>query len=262
MAQVLSEWQQFLQWIQRELRVRSRRVSYKRPSASQLKVYRSWLVGVGVLTLVLWHWKLALSLGTGGLAMFVAYSSQGWNWQRIRNWLDRLWDRQNRQFTLTLASGGAATLGTYMVLALWTGMENHALAIAIVLQGMATLAVLGLLVRAELTRRSSRRYVSFDRQLDRLTDTDPLVRAIAVRQILRLWQENSLEPTHRKAAADAFRLMLRREPESLVRNSVLEGLKAMGELKTLTSGTPPISIPVEKSKSYQKKDGKLKASVF
>ena len=250
MAQALSEWQQFLQWIQRELRVRSRRISYKLPSASQLKVYRSWLVGVGVLALVIWHWKLALSLGTGGLAMFVAYSSQGWNWQRIRNWLDRLWDRQNQQFTLTLASGGVATLGTYMVLALWTGMENHALAIAIMLQGMATLGVLGLLVRAQLMRRSTRRHMSFDRQLDRLTDTDPLIRAIAVRQILRLWQEAPLEPTQRQAAADAFRLMLRREPESLVRNAVLEGLKAMGELKTLTSGTPPISIPIEKSKSY------------
>ncbi|MDY6938322.1 MAG: hypothetical protein SWY16_11700 [Cyanobacteriota bacterium] len=252
MGQALSEWRQFLNWIQRESRVRLKSAACKLPSPARLKESQGWLFGMGVLIMVLWNPQLTVSLGMGVLAMFVSYSIGRWNWHPIRQLANELFSSANRQLTIAIVCGILAALGTYLVLALWMGMESHALALAVILQGMATLAILAVLLRAELVRGSrenSLGFENFDGYLDRLADVDPLCRTIAVRQLIRALNENRLDRSQQQTIAESFRLMLRREPEPIVRNAILEGLTALGEFKPLSAGIPEIAIPAPPTRS-------------
>ncbi|NJL68277.1 MAG: hypothetical protein HC894_19150 [Microcoleus sp. SM1_3_4] len=82
-----------------------------------------------------------------------------------------------------------------------------------------------------------------------MTDTDPVKRLIAVRQITDLVANpefgklNSLKSSIvTDSIAECFRLMLSREPEAFVRNALLEGLQTLESLPKLSqAGFLPLS---------------------
>jgi len=194
---------------------------------------KGWLA---VVTLAgvwgLWNSELLFSTGLGIAAMMLVYRGQSWDWQLLRAKGEQFWEGPNRRFVLAVGTGGIATLGAYMSLAIWADSESHWMALSVILQNLGTIAIAGLLLRQGLSRRAAKDEVALDRILADLTDADPVKRLIAVRQMTDLVNQGGFGPVSsvkssiaRSRAAECFRLMLSREPEAVVRNALLEGLQ-------------------------------------
>lgn len=174
--------------------------------------------------LLLGHWHLLLATGAGALAMISVYRAQDRSWRlqwfQLRQWLNG----PNRYLVLAVASGGFVSLSTYIALAVWMESESHWLASASILQGLGTLTAIALLSWQILDRQSHGRETSLNQLLTQLTDEDALKRLIAVRQLVS-WQNHQPSDLSQQAAiADCLRLMLGREPESIVREAILDSL--------------------------------------
>ncbi|MEG4271591.1 MULTISPECIES: hypothetical protein [unclassified Microcoleus] len=194
---------------------------------------KGWLA---VVTLAaVWGWwnsELLFSTGLGIAAMMLVYRGQSWDWQLLRAKGEEFWEGPNRRFVLAVGTGGIATLGAYMSLAIWADSESHWMALSLILQNLGTIAIAGLLLWQGLSLGATKDEVALDRILADLTDADPVKRLIAVRQMTDLVNQGGFGPVSsvksslaRSRAAECFRLMLSREPEALVRNALLEGLQ-------------------------------------
>ncbi|MGB3238437.1 MAG: hypothetical protein WBB29_09090, partial [Geitlerinemataceae cyanobacterium] len=149
----------------------------------------------------------------------------------------------NRPLAVAVASGGLSALAIYVAASIWTTVENPWIAALAIVQGMATMAILAMLLGQNLRGflKSAEESTLYDK-LDGLTDADPLKRLIAVRQILRWVKNRKIEKTDRRTVDEAFRLMLQSETESIVLEAVLEGLQELDETKKIAFPTPAITL--------------------
>ena len=226
----------------RRLRLDAKNTGARSPVVST--AFLKWLLerltrskgGLAAFTLAaVWGWwnsQLLFSTGLGIAAMMLAYRGQSWDWQLLRSLVEQFWEGPNRRFVLAVGTGGIATLGAYMSLAIWADSESHWMALSLILQNFGTIAIAGLLLRQALSLGASKGEVALDRILADLTDPDPVKRLIAVRQMTDLVNKGGFGAVSsvkssiaRSRAAECFRLMLSREPEALVRNALIEGLQ-------------------------------------
>ena len=213
---------------------------------------QSWLAVVTLIAVwALWNSQLLFSTGLGIAAMMLVYRGELRDWQLLRSKVEQFWEGPNRRFVLAVGTGGIATLGAYLSLAIWADSESHWMAVSAILQNFGTIAIAGLLLRQALSLGASKDEATLDRILADLTDADPVKRLIAVRQMTDLVNQggfhhpSSVESSlalaksskriARSRAAECFRLMLSREPEALVRNALLEGLQTWDDTYGITS---------------------------
>jgi len=201
---------------------------------------KGWLA---VVTLAaVWGWwnsQLLFSTGLGIAAMMLVYRGDSREWQLLRSQVEQFWESPNRRFIVAAGTGGIATLGAYMSLAIWADSSSPWMAASLIFQNFGTITIAGLLLRQALSMGASKDEAAIDRILADLTDADPVKRLIAVRQMTDLVNNGGFgdrsfvknmpaKPRNRIAltrAAECFRLMLSQEPEALVRNALLEGLQ-------------------------------------
>ncbi|NJK75032.1 MAG: hypothetical protein HC942_14520 [Microcoleus sp. SU_5_6] len=193
---------------------------------------------------------IAISTGLGKLGVMVlVYRAWSWDWQLLRSNLEQFWDGPNRRLVLASGSGAIVTVLAYMTLAIWADSESPWIAFNAMLQNLGTIAIGVLLWRQTQRQAASKNEAVLDRILADLTDTDPVKRLIAVRQITDLVANpefgklNSLKSSIvTDSIAECFRLMLSREPEAFVRNALLEGLQTLESLPKLSqAGFLPLS---------------------
>lgn len=201
---------------------------------------KGWLAVVtGAAVWGWWNSQLLFSTGLGIAAMMLVYRGQSRDWQLVRERIEQFSQSPNRRFVLAVGTGGIATFGAYMSLAIWADSSSHWMAASAILQNFGTIAIALLLLWQALNLGASKDEAALDRILADLTDADPVKRLIAVRQMTDLVNNGGFghpssvkrslaEPSKRIArarAAECFCLMLSREPEALVRNALLEGLQ-------------------------------------
>ena len=234
-----------------------------------------WFLGATIVTTWgYWNGKLLLSTTVGVVVMVLVYRMQQWDWQ-VR-WLEfwRYLTGSNRQLTLAVGSGAIATIAAYSSVSIWTDLENHWLASGMILQNLGLVGVIGLLVWLIISHRTGQQQAYLQVMLANLTDTDPLKRLIAVREISR-WVANtnfsvndphkfsaSFNKSHSKTKSNSksyisrslliecFQMMLDREADPTISNAVIEALQALDTLpkKLDKSESFSVSLPL---KNYQ-----------
>ncbi len=206
----------------------------------------SWLlVTSGMAALVFWNGRLVLATSVGVATMAIAYLLQDGQWQvpDFRAWL-KGW---NRQFLLTVTSGGVATLGTYLVTSIWAETTSHWIATLLILQGSATLGMLGLLIWQSLTPKRDIPPTQLSDMLPDLTAIDPLKRLIAIHRITEILEQPETDRAQYRQMANYFRLMLSREDQSIVREALLEGLQLTTAGRAIpASPAEPLAMPLAK----------------
>lgn len=210
-----------------------------------------WLLGLSVGMLMwVWNWKLLMATGSGAGVMFLAYRMQAWNWQVPLSQLRQFLEGSNRQFTVAAGAGILATLSTYLAVSVWLDAESSWVATGAIFQGFGTLTVLLLLVWQILDVEGSRDEAKINQLVMNLTDADPLVRLIAVRQLTRLTCRQPQQSNHRNITVDYFRLLLNQETESVIQEAILEGLQALNAgmpAKPTSQQLQPLYIPTQKN---------------
>jgi hypothetical protein len=241
-AQASSWWQQVVTQIKGSPLTKSKLKILRRLHLHRLTP-PGWLLGVSFVTaMLLWNWQLLLATAAGVSVMLLVYFMQKWDWQVHWSSLRRLFSGTNRQLTVAVGSGGIAAFSTFMAVSVWTELKSPWMAAGAILQGFGTLATVGLLLWQSTHRQINRQEVRLNQMLAHLTDSDPLKRLIAVRQLSKSYQNRELDPEARRTVADYFCLMLSRESEPVVRDGILEGLQILDASNLLNKPVPPLVI--------------------
>jgi hypothetical protein len=202
------------------------------------KSWRRWsapggwvLIGGGPIGLLFWNGRLVIATGIGVATMLLVYVLQDSKWnprKDLQKWL-KGW---NAPFLMAAASGGAAMFGTYLAASIWAESEHHWMATGMILQGTATLGVLGLLIWKMMTEQRDRATLQLDQILNHLTQPDALKRLIAVRQLTE-YIEQTQNRKSQVYLADYLRVMLAREEDEIVRDAILAGLQTLDDAHSL-----------------------------
>lgn len=245
MAQASSSWRQFISqipnWSLPEIKIGSpKQLNFKRFSEPG---------GVlGFLTIVvamlLWNWKLLLSLGIGIGVMVLAYSMQKWDWQRRLFDIRRFLNGSNRRLALAVGMGGITTVSTYIAAAIWVDSNSPWIAVGVIVQGVGMLLTLVLLVWQIFSLSGSREEDHIDQLLVNLTETDPLKRLLAVRQLTKFITRKRVDASVQQDVVECLRLLLSREEEAVIREAAFNSLQSLDRLHLLPSSAAVTFTPV------------------
>lgn len=271
MTQVSPQWQRQVNQVWHHLDLLWHSKLFKRITEA-VEQRRGWLLCLAiVLLLLIWNWQLVLSGGLGLGALIGVYLIHQGQWQLPNEWR-RLWLPSQRPVTLALFSGAVVSVGAYVSIALWTETHGSWVAKGMILQGVATAAML-LLLGWQTIERLTHREVgdssadahtsqrTVERLLSDLSDADALKRLIAVRRLTQWVQQQPGAATgDREAAyeisaplsaadlAECFRLMLNRETDPAVCRALLDSLHQLNpQPRSLQSGRMPFSPSVTAS---------------
>jgi len=236
-AQASFWWQQLFQLIEDWLPLKVKSRVFKQLYPHRFQVPVGWLmVLTSVVAMFLWNWKLLLATSAGVLVMLLVYLMQEWDWQLYWSNLRQFFFGSNRQLTIAIGSGGIATLGIYMALAIFVNGDSSWITASTILQGLGTLTILILLVWQIISHQGSPDETKLEQMLRELTNTDPLKRLLAVRQLTSWGVEYRLRLSEKRQVSDCFRLMLSRESESIIRDAILDALPALDNNQRLAKG--------------------------
>jgi hypothetical protein len=217
---------------------------FKLPFSYRFRASGGWLIVlVGIIAMLFWNWQLLLATGAGVLAMALVYLMQEWDWKPYLLSLRQFFSGSHRQLTLAVGSGGIATLTTYMAVSVWVDSDSPWIAAGAIVQGFGTLATFLLLAWQIIISQTSRQEAKQDQLLSDLTETDSVKRLLAVRRLTDWGREQHLHPSTRRIVADCLRLMLSQEPESIIRDAVLDGLMVLDN-RQIAKSTQPFQTPI------------------
>jgi hypothetical protein len=239
-TQASSSWRQLIKQLP-EIKTGS-------PKQRQLKRFSEPGTILGFLTIIVamlfWNWKLLLALTVGIGVMLVAYSIPKWNWQI--SWLEirRFLNSANSRLALAVLSGGVATFMTYMTAAIWVDSPSTWMAVGAIVQGFGTLLTLVLLVWQIFNFQGNREEDHLEQLLNNLTETDPLKRLLAVRQLTKFITRKQTDTSVKQNVVECLQLLLSREEEAVIREAALNSLQTLDGLQMLlTSSSKPL-VPI------------------
>lgn len=184
----------------------------------------SALVPVLFGILLLWNWRFALALLAGSFAMNTGSAMQSPTWQNRLAWMRRqLPDGYGLTLLLTVIGGTIATLGTYTGLSMWMAGGDRWLTIGAIGRGLVSFGILCVL-GMQVLLPSSNEFHNFDRSLQKIASTDPLIRLLAVQAVNQALSNRQVTPKQRQLALDCLKLALRTETEPNVRKRMLQTL--------------------------------------
>jgi hypothetical protein len=245
-AQASSSWQQLINHLPNWTLPASKTGATKQRN---VKRFREPGKVLGILTVIvamlLWDWKLlfASSIGIGSMAS--VYSMQKWNWQKYWSDLSQFVRSPNRRFAIAVLSGGIAALSTYMAIAVWIGSKNPWIATGAILQGTGTLLTLILLIGLIINSHDNKDQNQIDQLLIKLTDSDPLKRLIAVRQMTKLVTNLRINASEQQSVTECLQLLLTQEQETLVRDAAFESLQILDTVNPTPTPLKPLKIRVK-----------------
>lgn len=207
---------------------------------------------LGTVLLMVWNARLVLSTGAGLGTMILMYLVQDEQWRskwqnqsllsaevksQIAQW--------NRPFVWSAIAGGSAAFFSYLALSAWVETEAHWLATGILLQGLMTFGVLGLVLRQTFTSApSSTAWVepapetgsefssttNLATWVQQLSHPDATARLLAVRELTAIAQaaQNSFDTqTSSEEVLDYLQLFIRQEPEPIVKDAAQQSIQSL-----------------------------------
>ncbi|NJK30789.1 MAG: hypothetical protein HC851_01320 [Acaryochloris sp. RU_4_1] len=187
-----------------------------------------WLIALGV-TLLLMRWNglllfsLLMGLGTTLLVQQV-YSRPLCSWQTLVKWFTGSYTTS----ILAVGCGLLSLIASYITLLIWRDTNSFWLALAILLQGLGVLSVLGLCLW-QLFKQDKQRLTptQIDYWINHLTALDPLKRLIAIRQINHFVESTCLDSQRTQELREYLQLLLQQESEPTIQNAITEGLEIL-----------------------------------
>ncbi|TAE59422.1 MAG: armadillo-type fold-containing protein [Nostocales cyanobacterium] len=241
MSQASSFWLQLIQQLP----------ELKTGSLKQQNLKRFYEPGniLGLLTFIVamlfWNWKLLIALLIGIGVMLFAYSIPKWNWDINWSEIRQFLNSPKIRLALAVVSGGITTFMSYMAIAIGLNSPNIWIATGAILQGLGTVVTLILLVWQIFNFQGYQEEDQLQQLLNNLTETDPLKRLLAVRQINKLLTRKNFDDTVKQDIINCLKILLGREEETAIREAVLYSLQSLDILQTpvVNSSQPLAPIP-------------------
>lgn len=195
---------------------------------------------------MLWatEWRLMLATGLGVGSMRLVY----WLLTHHQELQAKQWHQffSGPQGRLTIAGGGGGltAVGTYMATMVWSEVENPWLATGIILQGLGSLATVGLLLwqrrKVAAPKLLTAPVSDFDRCLHYLAHGDRLQKLIALRQLQQWQNQPSPDSPNPRELALYLQAFLDIEQDLALQRVALHLLQQCGQSPIRQE---PLSIP-------------------
>ncbi|MGM3305838.1 armadillo-type fold-containing protein [Anabaena sp. WFMT] len=197
-----------------------------------------------IVAMLFWNWKLLLALVSGIAVMSLVYSIPKWNWQL--SWLEirRFLNTANSRLALAVASGGIATVITYMTAVIWVDSPSHWIAASVIVQGVGTLLTLILLVWQIFSLQGNQEEEYLDQLLNNLTESNSLKRLIAVHQLTKFINRKQVDASIKQDVVKCLRLLLSKEEEPEIQEAALNSLQTLDGLQVLLPSSAKSLAPV------------------
>ena len=201
-----------------------------------------WSGGAFVVAM-LWttEWRLILATGLGMGSMRLVYWLLTHRQQlQSQPWKKTLASPQG-QLLLAGGSGGLAALGTYMASMVWSEVDNPWLATGIILQGLGSVATVGLLLwqreKNSTPKLLTATVSDFDHCLHSLAHGDRLQKLIALRQLQQCQEHQWLTPAEQRELQFYLQAFLEVSGDRQLQRQALE------ILNNQSHRPKPLSIP-------------------
>jgi len=169
-------------------------------------------------------------------------------WADLRRWFSG----SQRPIVLAAVTGGLATVSTYMATAIWVTSDNRWMASGFILEGLATLAILGLLAWQTLHRVLGRDDVDLNGMLSQLSQDDPLKQVMALRQLERWILRELLDEQEQQTILDCCQVLLTRDLDPVVREAALALLASQSTQESLSLVSPGLNLRVARKTAKQR----------
>lgn len=185
----------------------------------------------------LW-WFLAgftLAVGDRGLIfaslgaiafLFFIYNYQGVSFSSLQV-LSRFFQAHNRRFSLAVAGSGISAIALYISAKIWSEIDSHWLASAIIFQGLissGTFALFGWYFYQQKNKQKKVKIESFEICINYLIAESPVQRLYGLNQLISLWETGKITPYQSKYMLDYLLVMKNNEKEPIVYNRLTEFL--------------------------------------
>lgn len=198
-----------------------------------------------VFILIIGNDKLLIATSGGSAMMFVIYRWHDWQWQKYWLKLRELLTNSNGKFIVAVSGGAITSVITYMIVAIWEDAENRWLAAGMILQGLISVVILGLLGWQIFDQKLNSPKSEFDELLMALSAKSPLKRLVALRSLINLVKNNSLDSSHKSQLQEYFQLMLKVEQEPIIRHVLQENLLLFKPSQSVINLNKPLQIPLQ-----------------
>jgi hypothetical protein len=150
----------------------------------------------------------------------------------------------NSRLAYSVASGGIATVITYMASAIWVDAPSHWLAAGAIVQGIGTLLTLILLVWQIFSVQGNQEEDYLDQLLNNFTEKDPLKRLLSMRQLNKLITRQRVDTVIQQDIRECLQLLLSQEKEVMIREAALDCLQNLNGLQVLKPIQSKVFMPV------------------
>ncbi|BAQ66431.1 hypothetical protein GM3709_3196 [Geminocystis sp. NIES-3709] len=199
-------------------------------------------MSVGDLKLI-----LATSIFTG--TMLVTYQYKNIPWKNYYKYLTDILTPQNKQLILSISTAGILAISSYLILNIWTEIDNKWLALGIIWQVIFSTIGLGFLGWKTLQKPQKNSQVfTFSDLIKQLNTDSPLEKLWAINEIIKLWENNQLTQEEIRQTKEYFSLLRELETEIIIVNKINRSLEKIS-LKEMQ----PVNFPTRvNQKSRQK----------
>lgn len=186
------------------------------------------------------------SLGAIAFLFFI-YNYQGVSFSSFQV-LSRFFQAHNRRFTLAVAGSGISAIALYISAKIWSEIDSHWLASAIIFQGLissGTFALFGWYFYQQKNKQKKINVESFEICINYLIAESPVQRLYGLNQIINLWEIGKITPYQSKYMLDYLLIMKNNEKEPIVYNRLAEFLNQISINSEKKIPPPPEQKPLK-----------------
>ncbi len=195
-----------------------------------LNTRKTYLFLLG-LTLTVGDIKLILATGIFTGTILFTYRVKNIKWRNYYKYFKDILTPQNKQLILSVSGAGILAISSYLILNIWTEIDNKWLAFGIIWQIIFSSIGLGFL-GWKLNQKSSPKIPNLSKFADlikELNANSPLQRLWAINEIIKLWENNQLTSEEMRQTQEYFSLLRDLETEIIIinkLNNILEKISA------------------------------------
>lgn len=188
-----------------------------------------WAIASGAaLLLMVWNGLLLMALSIGlGVTVLIQrfYPQQPLSWQTVSKWFSGLYSPT----IVAVGFGVLSMVASYMTLRIWQETDSFWLAMAILLQGLGLVSVLGLGSWHILQQQDRSRIdpTQIEYWINNLTALDPLKRLVAIRQISHYVESTPLDSSRIQELREYFQLLNQQESEPTIQDAIAQGIQTL-----------------------------------
>lgn len=206
-----------------------------------LNTRKTYLFLLG-LTLTVGDIKLILATGIFTGTILVTYRLKNIKWKHYYQYFQDILTPQNKQLILSVSGAGILAISSYLILNIWTEIDNKWLALGIIWQIIFSSIGLGFL-GWKLNQKSSAKIANlsknFDELIKELNANSPLQRLWAINEIIKLWENHLLTSQEIRQAQEYFSLLKDLETEIIIINKLNNILEKISVKEIQPLNFPP-----------------------